>query len=156
MRNEKPWYRMRRSLAIPIAPAPLPLGITLAPFDRTIAPACRELMNRAYAAGTGDVVDFDHWWPKLVADKEYDPTLCRVAMRGPDVVGFCHAWTSAFIKDLVVDARCRRIGLGAALVTLTLGDFLARGADHVDLKTDFDNLAAQALYRRLGFVIVDD
>jgi ribosomal protein S18 acetylase RimI-like enzyme len=71
------------------------------------------------------------------------------------VIGFCVCWTSAFVKDLVVDEAFRRRGIGAALLTRALAVFAARGATTVDLKTDTDNLKAQSLYRRLGFEIVE-
>jgi ribosomal protein S18 acetylase RimI-like enzyme len=146
---------MRRDLGKPIAPAELPAGLRLIPFDIDTARACRELMNRVYAEGFGDVVDFESWWPWLTGDSDYDPRLMFVAARDGEVVGFCHCWTGAFIKDVVVDPSARGIGLGAALVTMVLLACKAQGAPSVDLKTDVENVKAQSLYRRLGFEIVE-
>ena len=120
-------------------------------FAADIARECRELMNRVYAEGFGDPVPFDVWWPKLESDSEYDPVLCFVAAKGEAVVGFCHCWTVPFVKDIVVAPGMRSRGLGAALLTLAMRAFVARGAASVDLKTDVDNVVAQSLYRRLGF-----
>jgi ribosomal protein S18 acetylase RimI-like enzyme len=147
---------MRRDLAQPIAPAPFPDGITPLPFDATLAHACRILMNRVYAANFGDVVAFDRWWPKLSSDSEYDPTLCFVAAHEDTVVGFCQGWTEPFVKDIVVEGRWRGRGIGGALLTAAISAYKTRGAAYVDLKTDIDNLKAQSLYRRLGFVVVGE
>lgn len=146
---------MRRDLGAPIRPAPLPPGVVLVSFNERIAPACRDLMNRVYADGFGDPVPFDIWWPELTADSEYDPALCFVAVANGEVAGFCHGWTEPFIKDVGVDAAFRRRGLGGALLTQALETYAARGTPFVDLKTDVDNVAAQSLYRRLGFAIVE-
>lgn len=146
---------MRRPLDAPIAPAALPPGLRLVPFDITTARACRDLMNRVYAEGFGDARDFDEWWPWLTTDSDYDPALLFVAAKDDIIVGFCHCWTGAFIKDLVVYRSTRGQGLGAALITTALLACRDRGAPFVDLKTDVDNTRAQSLYRRLGFEIVE-
>ena len=146
---------MRRDLGNPIALADLPSGLRLVPFDIETARASRELMNRVYAEGFGDVVEFDTWWPWLTGDADYDPRLMFVAARDDRIVGFCHCWSGALIKDVVVAPSARGIGLGAALVTMALLAFKARSAPSVDLKTDVENVKAQSLYRRLGFEIVE-
>lgn len=146
---------MRRGLAAPILPAPMPSGVNFMPFDEASGRACRDLMNRVYADGFGDVVPFERWWPWLTADAEYDPGLMFVAVSGGAVGGFCHCWSGAFIKDVVVDQRIRGRGLGAALITAALVACKTRGARFVDLKTDCDNVKAQSLYGRLGFEIIE-
>ena len=149
------YFRMRRDLGKPIAPAELPAGLRLVPFEIDVARACRELMNRVYADGFGDVVEFDAWWPWLTGDDDYDPRLMFVAARDGEVVGFCHCWTGAFIKDVVVEPSARGTGLGTAMVTMALLAFRAHGASSVDLKTEVENVKAQSLYRRPGFEIVE-
>lgn len=146
---------MRRQLSLPIAPASLPSGITLIPFDETTGRACRALMNRVYAEGFGDPVEFDIWWPWLTSDADYDAKLMFVAARDGAVVGLCHCWRGAFIKDVAVDRSMRGRGVGGALITEALLACRAFDAPFVDLKTDTDNLTAQSLYRRLGFEIVE-
>jgi ribosomal protein S18 acetylase RimI-like enzyme len=145
---------MRRDLTQPVAPAFFSGDVALVAFDPRLAQACRVLMNRVYAEGFGDVVPFETWWPKLNSDAEYDPALCFVAAREGAIVGFCQCWTEPFVKDIVVDGGWRGRGLGAALLTAAMTAYVARGASFVDLKTDVDNVKAQALYRRLGFVVV--
>jgi ribosomal protein S18 acetylase RimI-like enzyme len=146
---------MRRDLAVPIAPAPLPQGVRIVPFDETNARATRELMNRVYAQGFGDQRSYEDWWPWLSGDSEYDRSLVFVAVADSGVVGVCQCWTGAFIKDVVVDPAMQGQGIGAALVTLALQAFAARNAPHVDLKTDVANAKAQSLYRRLRFEVVE-
>ena len=139
----------------PIVPAPLPRGVALVPFDHTVAQSCRELLNRVYAEGFGDVVPYQSWWSRLSADPEYDPALSFVAMADAEIVGFCQCWTEPFIKDIAVDARWRGRSIGGGLLTVALQTYAASGAAFVDLKTDVDNHAAQSLYQRLGFTIVE-
>lgn len=147
---------MRRDLSAPIAPAPLPLGVELLPFDRDSGRQARDLLQRVYPEGIGDNgITFDGFWTWLTTDSEYDPTLMFVVATDGQVVGLCHCWSSAFVKDLAVDPAFRRRGLGAALVTLSLEAFAHRGAAAVDLKTEVTNTEAQSLYRRLGFVAVE-
>lgn len=146
---------MRRDLRLPLASAPWPDGVVLATLTLELAPACRELMNAVYAEGYGDQREFDEWWNWVTSDADYDPRLCYVAIEGPTVVGFCHSWAGPFIKDLVVAKSWRRRGLGAALLTVALESYIRRGVAEVDLKTDVDNLTAQSLYTRLGFVVVE-
>lgn len=150
------YFRMRRDLTAPIAPAPLPAGVTLVPFSKSVAIESRELMRRVYPGGLGDRgISFEGFWDWLTNDPEYDPALMFVATQDGVVVGFCHCWSVPFVKDLVVAPELRRRGLGSALLTLALEAFARRSAVSVDLKTDIENETAQSLYRRLGFVIVE-
>lgn len=143
-------------LDAPIADAVLPAGIALRPFDIGTARDCRDLMNRVYADGFGDRRDFDEWWNWVTTDADYSSDLMFVAIAGDAVVGFCHCWTGAFIKDVVVDPSFRNRGIAGALITKALVACRDRlNAPFVDLKTDVDNVKAQSTYRRLGFEIVE-
>ena len=153
------YFRMRRRLdGRPVEPTPLPDGVTMLPFTRDTAYAARELMRRAYDGDLNDGgISFDGWWTWLTTDAEYDFNLMWVAGdTNGNVVGFCHCWSGNFVKDLVVDADCRGRGLGTALLTRALAAFTTRGAAIVDLKTDLDNYTAHSLYKRLGFIIVEE
>jgi len=150
------YFRMRRDLRLPIAPAPLPEGITLLLFSKETAHAARELLKRIYPEGLGDNnIPFEGFRDWLTTDAEFDPSLMFIAAADEKVVGLCHCWSSAFIKDLAADPEFRQRGLGTALMTLALHAFKARGATSVDLKTDVENETAQSLYRRLGFEVVE-
>lgn len=147
---------MRRSLAGTVEVLPLPTEVSLTPFNEAGARECRALMNAVYGAMENeDTSSFEDWWPNLIADSEYDASLVLVARSGERVIGVCHGWTTAFIKDLVVDAAFRGRGVGGALLTRILAEYQRRGAPSVDLKTGADNLTAQSTYRRLGFEIVE-
>ena len=61
----------------------------------------------------------------------------------------------AFVDDLFVQAPHRRAGLGTAALT-EVRDFCAnRGIRALFVETGRDNVPAQALYRRVGFVDTD-
>lgn len=146
---------MRRDLTIPIADAPLPHDIVLCPFSRQLGYESRELLKRLYPEGLGDGgISFEGFWRWLTTEPGYDPKVMFVAMQGDAVVGFCHCWTGAYIKNLAVAPEVRRRGLATALVTRALQEFAQRGASAVDLETEVDNEAAQALYTKLGFTAV--
>jgi ribosomal protein S18 acetylase RimI-like enzyme len=146
---------MRRDLCVPIAAANLPPGVAIVPFSHDIAPVCRTLLNSAYTDGFGEVVPFDQWWPALIGDSEYDPALCFIASAGVQIIGFCHCWTSSFVKDIAIDRAWLRRGVATALLTAAMREFQRRGAATIDLKTDVDNVVAQAAYLRLGFTVVE-
>lgn len=146
---------MRRDLTRPVIAAPLPSGVVRVPFTEAIAPACRALMNQCYADGSGTVIPYERWWPWLIGDADYHPDYVQVATFGGEVVGVCHGWVGNFIKDLAVDLKYRRKGLGTALITRALEQYAADGHTSVDLKTNTDNFNAQSLYQRLGFEIVE-
>ena len=58
----------------------------------------------------------------------------------------------AWIEDVVVDADARGLGVGALLTTSALAHAKQSGATTVDLTSRPSREAANALYRRVGFV----
>ena len=142
-------------LDAPIADAQLPAGVSLGPFDFDTARNCRDLMNRVYREAFGDPWEFDEWWQWVTTDADYSADLMFVAVSRDAVIGFCHCWTGAFIKDIVVDRDFRGRGIAASLITTALVACKKFNSPFVDLKTDVDNVKAQSLYRRLGFEIVE-
>jgi ribosomal protein S18 acetylase RimI-like enzyme len=77
---------------------------------------------------------------------------------GPDglaVLRFRPAiWSEAlecYLAELYVVPERRRRGLGRALLQAAIECARARGADHMDLATGENDLAARALYESLGF-----
>jgi ribosomal protein S18 acetylase RimI-like enzyme len=122
------------------------------------ARAARDLLNIAYAAGGGDVLAFEDWWPALLADPEYRPELCFVALDAEtgELAGFAQCWSLGFIKDIAIAARWRRRGLGRALMLEIFRNFQARGIYEVDLKVAADNPSrAVGFYEELGMVEVE-
>lgn len=63
-------------------------------------------------------------------------------------------WTpglECYLAELYVVPALRGRGLGRALLEAALDHARERGADHMDLGTSEDDVAARALYERLGF-----
>jgi ribosomal protein S18 acetylase RimI-like enzyme len=85
-------------------------------------------------------------------------TTVLLGGRGPDglvVLRFRPAiWSDAFecyLAELYVVATRRGRGLGRALMEAALEHARDRGADHIDLSTSEDDVAARTLYESLGF-----
>ena len=144
-------FRWQRLDTVP--PAVWPVGTSLLPLASVDPQALHAILVEAYAAGFGEVSDFDDWWHTLTIDPEFDPDLLLVAgtVQGAPI-GLIQCWTSAFIKDLAVRPDWRGKGIASALLLTAFRRFYARGARHVDLKVMANNAAAIALYRRLGMV----
>ena len=63
-------------------------------------------------------------------------------------------WTEAlecYLAELYVAPGSRRQGLGLALMETAMEVARAEGATYMDLGTSEDDVAARALYERLGF-----
>jgi ribosomal protein S18 acetylase RimI-like enzyme len=78
---------------------------------------------------------------------------------GPDGVAVLRfraaIWSDAlecYLAELYVVPQQRRRGLGRALLQTTMNVARARGADHMDLGTSEDDVAARALYESFGFI----
>ena len=100
---------------------------------------------------------FEEWWARVSGDAEFDPELFFVVHDASGrLAAIALCWTSAFLRDLAVDPGARRLGLAEALMWHVFSVFQARGAPHVDLKTDLvENADAVRLYRRLDMIEVD-
>jgi len=76
-----------------------------------------------------------------------------VSFRADDrIVGFCLVWTSAFVKDLVVEPALHGRGIGTGLLATAIAEMRRRGHTRLRLKVDARNLSARRFYERLGFV----
>jgi ribosomal protein S18 acetylase RimI-like enzyme len=85
-------------------------------------------------------------------------TLVLLAGAGPDGVAVLRLrpsiWTSAlecYLAELYVAPERRGEGLGRALMELAIEEARRAGADHMDLGTSEDDVAARGLYESLGF-----
>lgn len=146
--------RLRVMLEAELVQPSWPDGFAVRTLQASDAPALHALWQMAF-----DDFDqpFDAWWRWLSGDEEFDPALCFLVF-GPDgrLAGAAQCWTSAFIKDLAVHPDSRGRGIAEALLSEVFLAFAARGAGHVDLKTNrIGYAAAYRLYRRLGMVEVD-
>lgn len=80
-----------------------------------------------------------------------------VALSGGGLTGFAAAsWlrreAAAEVEGLMVERDHRRQGIGAALIGACMAWAASAGASAIRLEVRASNLAALALYRRLGFV----
>ncbi|MEP1143896.1 MAG: N-acetyltransferase [Henriciella sp.] len=136
----------------------LPFGYNFAPFVPSIhAAKARSLLNLAYQNGGGDVLTWEDWWPKLVADPEYDQELCFVVidLHTSNIVAFAQCWNTGFIKDIAVHPGTQRRGLGQALMSHIFQTLDDRGLEHCSLKVRSDNPSnAATFYRSIGMEIV--
>lgn len=87
-----------------------------------------------------------------------DETAAVVAGDGPDgfaIVRFRPSlYTPAnecYLAELYVVPALRGNGIGRAIMDAVLDLARARGCDHIDLGTSVDDVAARALYERMGF-----
>lgn len=115
-----------------------------------LAREVHDVLILGYQDGGGSVPSFSEWWSSLIADVEFDASLCFLARDDKGIVGVAQCWTSAFVKDLVVHPRRRQQGIGASLLLHAFSVFFQRGAGSVDLKVEKTNTAAIGLYLRLG------
>lgn len=145
--------RLRKDLRDRPAPANWPESVRPAFLDMDNSHAVHALLVDAFA----DFPPQAQWYQALIADSEYDPELCVVALADDGgVAGYVQSWTSDFIKDLVVAPAYRGSGIGMALMQHTFASFLARGATSVDLKVGVDAMPARRLYSRLGMIEIAD
>jgi ribosomal protein S18 acetylase RimI-like enzyme len=91
----------------------------------------------------------------LLAEGE---TAVLLAGAGPDGLAVLRfrpgVWSQALechLAELYVAPAVRRRGLGRALMLAAIEHARGRGADHMDLGTGEQDLAARALYESLGF-----
>ena len=85
-------------------------------------------------------------------------TIVLLAGAGPDGVAVLRLrpsiWTSGrecYLAELYVAPERRGEGLGRALMELAIEEARRAGADHMDLGTSEDDMAARGLYESLGF-----
>ncbi|MBI1359077.1 MAG: GNAT family N-acetyltransferase [Alphaproteobacteria bacterium] len=146
---------MRRTLEGPIEAPSWPTGVSVRTFRQADAEAAHSVLQSGFWEGGGGATTFRRWWSELRKDDEFDPGLFYIVEDGQGVAGMVQCWTSAFVKDLAVLPRLRRRGIGRALMLTAFDAFKTRGADHVDLKVNEENIAAQRLYHSLGMQVVE-
>lgn len=90
-----------------------------------------------------------------------DHDLCQfVAIQDDTVVGWCdvlptHGEARAHIGILGIGLlpRARHQGLGASLMSATIGKAWEKNLSRIELSVRTDNINAKALYARFGFVV---
>ncbi|HEX8835251.1 MAG TPA: ribosomal protein S18-alanine N-acetyltransferase [Abditibacteriaceae bacterium] len=103
-----------------------------------------------------DSVSFKQPWARTSFERAFvDPNSVVLLVEHNGVpCGFGVAWCvgdEAEIATLAVDAAVRGKGVGEQIMRALLDECVTRGAVVVFLEVRPSNLAAQSLYRRLGF-----
>jgi ribosomal-protein-alanine N-acetyltransferase len=103
---------------------------------------------------------FTNPWTKEMLDRELrhsDVARVYVLRReGQRVAAFCHCWLifdELHINTIAVDPARRRQGLATRLMHHIFADAAAAGALRATLEVRRSNVAALALYERLGFAV---
>lgn len=97
---------------------------------------------------------FEH---ELTRNEVSHPLVARSVSFGKPVAGYCICWVVAdqmHIQNLAVHPAHRTRGLGRLLLTHALDLARRAGATSAFLEVRASNVAAQALYRALGFTVV--
>ena len=141
------------SVAIPLAPG----GVTMREMTAADAAAVADLSGQlGYAAG---VVEIARRFAGLASVPE---SLVLVAEREGEVVGWLHVLVQrrlevdpfAEIGGLVVDARVRGAGIGAALVAAAEAWARDQGVDAVRVRSNTIREDAHRFYRREGYAVL--
>jgi ribosomal-protein-alanine N-acetyltransferase len=94
------------------------------------------------------------WGAPEIAKLLENPAVFALVSRDAQPQGFVMAWAAAGDSELLTVAvvpEARRRGVGASLVTAAGVAASARGAVSMYLEVAEDNLAARALYAKLGY-----
>jgi mycothiol synthase len=150
------FWRMEIQMDEPPAPSEWPAGVRVRTFvpgqdDRVLYAAVQE----AFADSWEHVPPpFDEWAHGRIWRKDFDPTLCFVAVDAGEIAGdaMCVARMGAgWVRNLGVRRPWRRRGLGMALLRHAFGEFYRRGMRTVGLGVDAQNpTGATRLYEQAG------
>jgi ribosomal-protein-alanine N-acetyltransferase len=118
-------------------------------------------MIEAVGADAAELLGFLHarafdkpWSVGEIAKLMENQAVFAVVSRSASPQGFEMAWAAAGDAELLTVAvvpEARRKGVGASLVTAAGVTALVRGAASMHLEVAEDNLAARALYAKLGY-----
>lgn len=150
-------YQLRRGLADPIPPRPVPDGVTLRSFVPGEDEAAVVQVNKRAFAWHPEQSRLDTSELRLLETQPwFDPKGFLLAVDPADrLLGF--HWTKMHpdglgeVYVLAVDPDAQGTGLGSALTVAGLVYLRERGAPEAMLYADSDNAAALATYHKLGF-----
>ena len=163
------WFNeMKRELGEPVpAAAPVPDGLRVVRFDRSLDDAVRRAHNDAFAQHWGsserDAVAWAQWY---TGNRAFRPELSFVVLDGAEVAAYLlsYFWEAeaeatgvrwAWIGQLGTRASWRDRGLGSALVGRALVVYRDAGYARAGLCVDTENATgALRLYERHGFTVV--
>jgi mycothiol synthase len=146
---------MRRPVAAALPEPAVPEGLTLRAWTDSDAAELLRVNAAAFAwhpeQGAMDAVNL----AERMAEDWFDPEGLIVADAGGSMAGF--HWTKqqsptvGEVYVLAIDPAAQSRGLGKVLTVAGLRHLEQRGVKEVLLYTEADNVAAVALYSRLGF-----
>ena len=145
---------LRKDLRKPLPAAQWPEGFSLVTLSEALMQPVHALLCLGYADGRGSVEPLNSWQHYLLHDAEYDPQLCFVILHEGQVIAVAQAWTSAYLKDLVVHPHHQGQGLGSALLSHVFEVFRQRHEACVDLKVMEHNHRARRLYEQHGMALI--
>jgi GNAT superfamily N-acetyltransferase len=138
------------SLPAPAWPAGVSVRTALPGQDE---PAIHALVETAFARPGRTATTFAEWQGLMVRVDRFDPDLWFLAVAGEALVGVCLCFAypeQGWVRQLAVDERWRRAGIGSALLHHAFGVFCERGSDRAGLAVDSENPQARAFYERVG------
>ena len=145
---------LRKDLRKPLPAVQWPEGFSLVTLSEALMQPVHALLCQGYADGRGSVEPLHSWQHDLLHDAEYDPQLCFVILHKGQVAAVAQAWTSAYLKDLVVHPHHQGQGLGSALLRHVFDVFRQRHEACVDLKVMEHNHRARRLYEQHGMALI--
>ena len=145
---------LRKDLRQPQPGVQWPPGFTLATLCEELLHPAHALLSQGYTDGSGSVESLQDWQHALLHDAEYDPQLCFVVLHHGEVVAVAQAWTSAYLKDLVVHPHHQAQGLGSTLLRHVFAVFHRRNEACLDLKVMAHNHRARRLYEQHGMTLI--
>jgi ribosomal-protein-alanine N-acetyltransferase len=118
-------------------------------------------MERSHIDGMVEVEEqcFNSGYARKTFEKELENKIAvyLVALAKEKVVGYTGIWNmcgTADIIDVAVHRDFRRQGIGQKLILAMLDECKKQGVFEVNLEVRLSNLAAQGLYKKLGFAEV--
>ena len=145
---------LRKDLRKPLPAARWPEGFSLVTLSEALMQPVHALLCQGYPDDRGSIEPLHSWQHDLLHDAEYDPQLCFVTLHEGQVIAVAQAWTSAYLKDLVVHPHHQGQGLGSALLSHVFEVFRLRHEACVDLKVMEHNHRARRLYEQHGMALI--
>ena len=165
LRAVRELWLMRRPVAAPLPPAPVPDGYTIRSFRSGLDETGVLAANAAAFADHPEQGELDRrGLAERMVEEWFDPAGFLLAERGDTIVGF--HWTKVHpgtgvrppcgeVYVIGVAPSAQGTGLGRALLVAGLEHLRSRNLEEVVLYVEADNLTAVRLYRSYGFTHAD-
>ena len=147
-------YQMRVKLAGELPEPVWPDGVSV----RTAVPgeddrAIHRLIVAAFSWPEREPVSFDEWQETMMRSDIFDPELWFLAEADEKIIGTSLSYSypvGGWVRQLAVDARWQRRGIGAALLQHSFKVFKELGHEMVGLAVRAENESAIRIYERAG------